>query len=265
MRPEPSIIRVEANELRSRGQVLTVDRPALLTLLALIPPVLVQAPMADFVLLLGGAILVAGFWTLLFAHIRKRQVNLFFIPAAMLFALLTPGEAPLLQAMTAFSAGIVLGEQAFGGRGHAFLHPAAAGVAFLYIAFPEATGKVELSWLVGLAALPGIALLMAAGMISWRSLAGLAVGLMIWLPAQIPAGALILAAGFLISDPYSSPALPSGRLLHGFLAGTLMIALGGSQLAILSAAFIASVAAPLVDSAMIAACQWRRRSRLDRS
>lgn len=265
MRPEPAIIRVEPAGLRSGKQALAVDRPSLLILLALTPSVLVQAPMPDFALRLGGAILVAFFWALLFARIRRRPVNLFLIPAAMLFALLVPPGTLWLPAMAAFSAGIILGEQVFGGRGQAFLHPAAAGLAFLLMAFGDATGSAELSALPGLAALPGIAMLMAAGLISWRSLAGLATGLLVCLPGELPAGALILAAGFLIADPYSSPALPAGRLVHGFLAGSLMIALGGSHQAVLLAAFIASLAAPLVDSAVTAAYLRRRRARLDRS
>jgi Na+-transporting NADH:ubiquinone oxidoreductase subunit B len=79
---------------------------------------------------------VGGFWEVLFATIRKHEINEGFFVTSILFALICPPNIPLWQVALGISFGIVIGKEVFGGTGKNFLNPALAGRAFLYFAYP---------------------------------------------------------------------------------------------------------------------------------
>lgn len=79
---------------------------------------------------------VGGFWEVLFATIRKHEVNEGFFVTSILFALTLPATIPLWQAALGISFGVVIAKEIFGGTGRNFLNPALAGRAFLYFAYP---------------------------------------------------------------------------------------------------------------------------------
>ncbi|TDF38174.1 NADH:ubiquinone reductase (Na(+)-transporting) subunit B [Alteromonadaceae bacterium M269] len=79
---------------------------------------------------------VGGFWEVLFASVRKHEVNEGFFVTSILFALILPPTIPLWQAALGISFGIVIGKEIFGGTGRNFLNPALSGRAFLYFAYP---------------------------------------------------------------------------------------------------------------------------------
>jgi Na+-transporting NADH:ubiquinone oxidoreductase subunit B len=79
---------------------------------------------------------VGGFWEVLFASVRKHEVNEGFFVTSILFALTLPATIPLWQAALGISFGIVIGKEVFGGTGRNFLNPALSGRAFLYFAYP---------------------------------------------------------------------------------------------------------------------------------
>lgn len=79
---------------------------------------------------------VGGIWEVLFASVRKHEVNEGFFASSILFALIVPPTLPLWQAALGITFGIVLGKEVFGGTGRNFLNPALAGRAFLYFAYP---------------------------------------------------------------------------------------------------------------------------------
>lgn len=83
--------------------------------------------------------LVGGFWEVLFASIRKHEVNEGFFVTSILFALILPPSIPLWQVALGISFGIVIGKEVFGGTGKNFLNPALTGRAFLYFAYPAAS------------------------------------------------------------------------------------------------------------------------------
>lgn len=229
---------------------------------ALLPPV-------------AGAVAVAVAWTLLFARLRDRDMNWHAVPTALAFALLLPPSVPLWQALLALSFGTVLGEQVFGGRGYSFLHPATAALAFLLFSFPGATAELPGSPLVTAAVLPGAALLLASGLISWRILAGTAAGLAGWLavkglglpPAAVLTPSLALGVVHLVCEPAGAAATNPGRWAYGLLAGMLIVMLGeagqgvGSTGAVVFAALLASIFAPLIDRVVVLANVNRRRRR----
>ncbi|MDD4914026.1 MAG: NADH:ubiquinone reductase (Na(+)-transporting) subunit B [Methylococcales bacterium] len=79
---------------------------------------------------------VGGFWEVLFATVRKHEVNEGFLVSSMLYTLILPAEIPLWQVALGISFGIVLGKEVFGGTGKNFLNPALTGRAFLFFAYP---------------------------------------------------------------------------------------------------------------------------------
>ncbi|WP_114764844.1 NADH:ubiquinone reductase (Na(+)-transporting) subunit B [Vibrio rhodolitus] len=89
-----------------------------------------------FVPIYATVFIVGGFWEVLFAIIRKHEVNEGFFVSSVLFALILPPTLPLWQAALGITFGIVVAKEIFGGTGRNFLNPALAGRAFLYFAYP---------------------------------------------------------------------------------------------------------------------------------
>lgn len=79
---------------------------------------------------------VGGFWEVLFASIRRHEVNEGFFVTSVLFALIVPPSIPLWQVALGISFGVVIGKEVFGGTGKNFLNPALTGRAFLFFAYP---------------------------------------------------------------------------------------------------------------------------------
>lgn len=77
-----------------------------------------------------------GFWEVLFATIRRHEVNEGFLVTSMLYTLTMPPDVPLWQVALGISFGVVIGKEVFGGTGKNFLNPALTGRAFLYFAYP---------------------------------------------------------------------------------------------------------------------------------
>jgi Na+-transporting NADH:ubiquinone oxidoreductase subunit B len=80
--------------------------------------------------------MAGGFWEVLFATIRKHEVNEGFLVTGMLFPLTLPPDIPLWQVAIGISFGVVIGKEVFGGTGRNFLNPALTARAFLYFAYP---------------------------------------------------------------------------------------------------------------------------------
>ncbi len=81
-------------------------------------------------------LVAGGIWEVLFATIRRHEVNEGFLVTSMLYALIMPPEVPLWQVALGISFGVVIGKEVFGGTGKNFLNPALTGRAFLYFAYP---------------------------------------------------------------------------------------------------------------------------------
>ncbi|GIX03090.1 MAG: Na(+)-translocating NADH-quinone reductase subunit B [Planctomycetaceae bacterium] len=79
---------------------------------------------------------VGGMWEVLFATIRKHEVNEGFLVTGLLFPLTLPPTIPWWQVAVGISFGVVFGKEIFGGTGRNFLNPALTARAFLYFAYP---------------------------------------------------------------------------------------------------------------------------------
>ncbi|WP_105188157.1 MULTISPECIES: NADH:ubiquinone reductase (Na(+)-transporting) subunit B [unclassified Pseudoalteromonas] len=80
--------------------------------------------------------IVGGFWEVVFASVRKHEVNEGFFVTSVLFALILPATIPLWQVALGITFGVVIAKEVFGGTGRNFLNPALAGRAFLFFAYP---------------------------------------------------------------------------------------------------------------------------------
>jgi Na+-transporting NADH:ubiquinone oxidoreductase subunit B len=89
-----------------------------------------------FIPIYAVTFVVGGFWEVLFASVRKHEVNEGFFVTSVLFALTLPATIPLWQVALGITFGIVIAKEIFGGTGRNFLNPALSGRAFLYFAYP---------------------------------------------------------------------------------------------------------------------------------
>ncbi|MGS2719271.1 NADH:ubiquinone reductase (Na(+)-transporting) subunit B [Paraglaciecola aestuariivivens] len=89
-----------------------------------------------FVPVYATVFIVGGFWEVLFASVRKHEINEGFFVTSVLFALTLPATIPLWQAALGITFGVVVAKEIFGGTGRNFLNPALSGRAFLYFAYP---------------------------------------------------------------------------------------------------------------------------------
>ena len=172
-----------------------------------------------------------GCWEVLFAIIRKHEVNEGFLVTSMLFALTLPPNMPLWMVALGISFGVVIGKEIFGGTGKNFLNPALVGRAFLFFAYPaEISG--DLVWVaidgytsstllmgldgysgatpLGLGALGGLEAVTAAGYSWWQAFIGLMPGSL----GETSTLACLLGAAFLI---YTKVA--SWRIIFGVFLG----------------------------------------------
>jgi Na+-transporting NADH:ubiquinone oxidoreductase subunit B len=78
----------------------------------------------------GGAIEVV------FAIVRKHDVNEGFLVTGMLFPLVLPATIPLWQVALGIAFAILIGKEVFGGTGMNILNPALTARAFLFFAYP---------------------------------------------------------------------------------------------------------------------------------
>ena len=88
-------------------------------------------------------------WEILFAVVRKHEINEGLFVSSILFALSCPPDLPLWQAAMGITFGIVIGKEVFGGTGTNFLNPALTGRAFLYFAYPSQLSGDKV-WIAGL-------------------------------------------------------------------------------------------------------------------
>ena len=86
----------------------------------------------------GGAIEV------LFAIVRKEEVNEGFLVTGLLFPLVLPPATPLWMVAVGVAFGVLVGKELFGGTGRNLFNPALVGRVFLALAYPKTLAD---SWL----------------------------------------------------------------------------------------------------------------------
>ena len=218
---------------------------------------------------LAAVLVVSGLWHVVFMLMRAQPPSLAGAASALAVAMLAPDVGPVALIL-GVSFGTVMAELVFGGWGRNLLHPATITLAFLGFGFSAAAWP-DLPLPVAWAAIPAAMLGAVPGVMPARLLAGAALGGLAAWALGLPVVPLLPAAGLvlvlLVADPVASAATRAGAWMNGALyAGlvALFAQLWGQgapvQIAV-SAALLASLAAPLLDEIAIATWLARRRRR----
>ncbi|MFD3300443.1 NADH:ubiquinone reductase (Na(+)-transporting) subunit B [Aquipseudomonas alcaligenes] len=177
--------------------------------------------------------IVGGFWEVLFASIRRHEVNEGFFVTSVLFALTLPPDIPLWQVALGISFGVVIGKEVFGGTGKNFLNPALVGRAFLFFAYP-ADMSGDMVWTsvdgyagattLAVAAAGGMEQVTANGLTWWNAFVGLEHGSM----GETSTLAIFIGGAFLLLTKIASWRIVSGVLL-GMIATSMLFNSIGSD------------------------------------
>jgi|TARA_R110000796_G_scaffold208755_2_gene325098 Na+-transporting NADH:ubiquinone oxidoreductase subunit B len=177
--------------------------------------------------------IVGGFWEVLFASIRKHEVNEGFFVTSILFALILPPDIPLWQVALGISFGIVIGKEVFGGTGKNFLNPALTGRAFLFFAYPA-----EISGDAVWTAVDGYAGATALSMAASGGIEAVVNGGITWLDAfvgnihgsmgEVSTLAIFLGGAVLLTTKIANWRIVAGVMI-GMIAMSLLFNLIGSE------------------------------------
>ncbi len=140
-----------------------------------------------FIPVLIVTFMVGGNCEVLFAIVRKHEVNEGFFVTGMLLPCVVPPTIPLWQVAVAIAFAVILGKEVFGGTGMNFLNIALTARAFLFFAYPaEISG--DLVWVavdgfsgptvLAQAAVGGMDAVVAGGATWWDAFLGFIPGSM---------------------------------------------------------------------------------------
>lgn len=175
--------------------------------------------------------IVGGFWEVLFASIRRHEVNEGFFVTSVLFALTLPPDIPLWQVALGISFGVVIGKEVFGGTGKNFLNPALVGRAFLFFAYP-ADMSGDMVWTsvdgfagattLSVAATGGMEQVAASGLTWMDAFVGLEQGSM----GETSTLAIFIGGAFLLLTKIASWRIVAGVMLGMIATSTLFNSIG---------------------------------------
>lgn len=175
---------------------------------------------------------VGGFWEVLFATVRKHEVNEGFLVSSMLYTLILPAEIPLWQVALGISFGIVLGKEVFGGTGKNFLNPALTGRAFLFFAYPASISG-DAAWVAvnGYSGATILSLASAGGMEAIQNSYGWFQSFIGFIPGSMGETstlACLLGAAFLLYTRVASYRIMGGVLIGMIAMSTLLNVIGST-------------------------------------
>ncbi len=178
-------------------------------------------------------LVAGGICEVIFATIRRHEVNEGFLVTSMLYALILPATTPLWQVALGIIFGVVIGKEVFGGTGKNFLNPALTGRAFLYFAYPAQlsgdTVWVPVDGFSGATALAvsaadGFQELAGRGITWWDSFIGIVPGSI----GETSTLACFLGLVFLLATKIANYRMVVG-CLGGMIAFSLLLNLIGSD------------------------------------
>ena len=175
---------------------------------------------------------VGGIWEVLFATVRKHEVNEGFLVSSMLYTLIMPPDMPLWQVALGISFGIVMGKEVFGGTGKNFLNPALTGRAFLFFAYPASiSGDAAWVALDGFSGATALSLASAGGVENIQATYGWFQAFFGFIPGSMGETstlACMLGAAFLLYTRVASYRIMAGVMI-GMISMSMLFNVVGSD------------------------------------
>jgi len=175
---------------------------------------------------------VGGFWEVLFASVRKHEVNEGFFVSSVLFALIVPATIPLWQVALGITFGVVVAKEIFGGTGRNFLNPALAGRAFLFFAYPtDISGDAVWTAVDGFSGATSLSLMAQGGLdavqtnLSWMDAF---LGNMQGSIGEVSTLAILIGGAFIVIAGIASWRIIAGVMI-GMIATSLLFNVIGSD------------------------------------
>jgi Na+-transporting NADH:ubiquinone oxidoreductase subunit B len=176
--------------------------------------------------------IVGGFWEVLFASVRKHEVNEGFFVSSVLFALIVPASIPLWQVALGITFGVVVAKEIFGGTGRNFLNPALAGRAFLFFAYPtDISGDAVWTTVDGFSGATSLSVMSQGGLealqsnLSWMDAF---LGNMQGSVGEVSTLAILIGGAFIVITGIASWRIISGVMI-GMIATSVLFNLIGSD------------------------------------
>jgi Na+-transporting NADH:ubiquinone oxidoreductase subunit B/electron transport complex protein RnfD len=118
---------------------IEIKRYMSMVILALLPAVVAAIVFYGWkaVAMIAVSYVVGGIVEVLFALIRKKEIEEGFLVTGLIFPLILPPTAPLWMVAVGIAFGVFFGKEVFGGTGRNIFNPALVGRIFITIAFPE--------------------------------------------------------------------------------------------------------------------------------
>jgi len=89
-------------------------------------------------LIIAVSYVAGGLVEVIFAIIRKHEINEGFLVTGLLFPLTLPSTVPLWMVAAGAISGVAIGKELFGGTGHNIFNPALTARCFVYLSYPVA-------------------------------------------------------------------------------------------------------------------------------
>lgn len=173
-----------------------------------------------------------GLCEVLFATVRKHEVNEGFLVTGLLFPLTLPPSIPLWQVAVGIIFGVIVGKEIFGGTGKNIFNVALTARAFLFFAYPAQISGDQV-WIAqaadGISGATALAQAAQGGLeaIKW-SWNDAFIGLIPGSLGETSTLAALLGAGFLLLTGIASWRIMLGVVL-GVIATTLLLNFVGSD------------------------------------
>lgn len=187
---------------------------------------------AYFLPIYAVTFVVGGFWEVLFASVRKHEVNEGFFVSSVLFALIVPATLPLWQVALGITFGVVVAKEIFGGTGRNFLNPALAGRAFLYFAYPtDISGDAVWTAVDGFSGATSLSVMSQGGLealqakMSWMDAF---IGNMQGSIGEVSTLAILIGGAFIVITGIASWRIIAGVMI-GMIATSLLFNVIGSD------------------------------------
>ncbi|MBB1271735.1 MULTISPECIES: NADH:ubiquinone reductase (Na(+)-transporting) subunit B [Psychromonas] len=187
---------------------------------------------AYFLPIYAVTFIVGGFWEVLFASVRKHEVNEGFFVSSVLFALIVPATIPLWQVALGITFGVVVAKEIFGGTGRNFLNPALAGRAFLFFAYPtDISGDAVWTAVDGFSGATSLSVMSQGGLeavqsnLSWMDAF---LGNMQGSIGEVSTLAILIGGAFIVITRIASWRIISGVMI-GMIATSLLFNVIGSD------------------------------------